>query len=202
MISIFVYELKNNKYFVYYTYNKEINSKTNEILNKFEFVRNNTVIKIIEEIYDCTIYDVDKIVKIYMNKYGIHNVKGGSYIQEINKETESYLNKELEFVNKQEKKNTELSKLLENNNNIPILKNKKNPVIVLNHVYYICCNICNNNCIGRGGYTEYNTIVTNPSYHKDLICCPLCSDKIMGYTLVDNDCKQYVVRGFMQHNES
>ena len=202
MISIFVYELKNNKYFVYYTYNKEINCKTNEILNKFEFVRNNTVIKIIEEIYDCTIYDVDKIVKIYMNKYGIHNVKGGSYIQEINKETESYLNKELEFVNKQEKKNTELSKLLENNNNIPILKNKKNPVIVLNHVYYICCNICNNNCIGRGGYTEYNTIVTNPSYHKDLICCLLCSEKIMGYTLVDNDCKQYVVRGFMQHNES
>ena len=202
MISIFVYELQNDKYFVYYKYNNKINDKTSEILDKFKFIRDNKVIKVVEEIMNCTIYDVDKIVKIYMNKYGIHNVKGGSYIQEINNETELFLNKELEFINKQEKKNTELSKLLENKNNIPILKSKKNPVSVLNHIYYICCNICNNNCIGRGGYTEYNTILTQPSYHKELICCPLCSRKIMSYTLVDNDCKQYVIKGFMQHNES
>lgn len=200
MITIFVLKLENNKYFVYYTYETKLDYNKISIL-KFDFIKNFKVLECIEELYNCNIFDVDKIVKIYMNKYGIENVRGGTYITDKLTYNETFIiEEELKFINNQTKKSNELLKILENENNILIHTPVKKPVLINKQVYYISCNICKCNCIGRGSYTEYNTIITNPIYHKDIICCFECSKILMGKLLIDNDCKKYLIRGFIQHN--
>tara|TARA_Y100000389_G_C17375866_1_gene471609 strand:- start:555 stop:1157 length:603 start_codon:yes stop_codon:yes gene_type:complete len=200
MITIFVLKLENDKYFVYYTYEKNLDYNKINIL-KFDFIKNFKVLTCIEELYNCNIFDVDKIVKIYMNKYGIENVRGGTYVNDKLTHNETHiLEQELQFINNQTKKNNELLKILENENNILIHEAIKKPVIIQKHVYYIPCNICKYNCVGRGSYTEYNTIITNPIYYKDITCCFECSKTLMGKLLIDNDCKKYLIRGFVKHN--
>ena len=200
MITIFVLKLECDKYFVYYTYETQIDYNKINML-KFDFIKKFKVLECIEELYNCNIYDVDKLVKIYMNKYGIKNVRGGTYVNEILTHNETFIiEQELNFINNQTKKSNELLKILENENNILIYEPIKKPVVIQNHVYYISCNICKSNCIGRGSYTEYNTIITNPIYHKDIICCFECSKTLLGKILIDNDCKKYLIRGFLEHN--
>jgi len=85
--TIYTLELENNKYYV----GKSCVSKQ-RILKHFqeegsEWTKLYKPIKIIEIIPDCDNYDEDKYTKIYMDKYGINNVRGGSYVQiELNED--------------------------------------------------------------------------------------------------------------------
>lgn len=79
---MFVYILKceNSKYYV---------GKTNNVEKRLEDHKNgdvywtkiNKIIKVEEVVSNVDDFDEDKYVKIYMKKYGIENVRGGSYSQ-------------------------------------------------------------------------------------------------------------------------
>lgn len=81
MTNIYILELESNKFYI---------GKTNFLLNRLnnhfndresEWTKKYKPIKIVETIENCDNFDEDKYTKIYMSKYGIGNVRGGSYCQ-------------------------------------------------------------------------------------------------------------------------
>jgi len=95
-INIYILELKNHKYYV---------GKTNDIEKRYlEHMSGNgslwtqiyKPIKIEKVISNASIYDEDRYIKEYMYKYGIDNVRGGTYDTfELDVVTRNYIQKEL-----------------------------------------------------------------------------------------------------------
>jgi hypothetical protein len=87
MVYIYVLKLENNKYYIGKTENPKIRLENHFSSNGSEWTKLYKPIKIIEIIPNCDNYDEDKYTKIYMDKYGIDNVRGGSYVQiELNED--------------------------------------------------------------------------------------------------------------------
>ena len=114
MVYIYVLKLKNNKYYV----GKSTNPSTRLEDHFSEFgsawTKKYKPITIHEIRPDCDDGDEDKITLEYMKKYGIDNVRGGSFCQlnlpqneidVINKRLEK-LEKKIEFYEKKGKKKT------------------------------------------------------------------------------------------------
>lgn len=79
MSYVFILLLKKNKYFVSMCHdpNKDINKYFEGYGPKW--IIKYKPIKIVEIIHPCDIFDIDKHTKRYMAKYGISNVRGGTY---------------------------------------------------------------------------------------------------------------------------
>jgi len=81
MVYIYILKLENGKYYVGKTTNpsfrieRHFNSTGSAWTSKYKPVSVETIIP------DCDDYDEDKHTKKYMAKYGIENVRGGSYVQ-------------------------------------------------------------------------------------------------------------------------
>lgn len=96
MNTVYVLRLVNNKWYVGRT--DDLSSRIFEHTagTASEWTKLHKFIEV-EMIYDnCDKFDEDKYTKIYMDKYGIENVRGGSYVQiKLNSEQINILNKEL-----------------------------------------------------------------------------------------------------------
>tara|TARA_Y100000356_G_C11182440_1_gene247613 strand:+ start:106 stop:852 length:747 start_codon:yes stop_codon:yes gene_type:complete len=93
--NIYILKLQENKYFVgktdniEYIYHKHLNGTFSEWTKKYKPV---LILEIIEDILN----DEDAYVIKYMNKYGIENVRGGSYNdEELSEEVIKNLNNKL-----------------------------------------------------------------------------------------------------------
>jgi len=81
MVHIYILELENGKYYVGKTndpnfrINEHFNSNGSAWTHRYKPLR---VLKIIP---NCDDYDEDKYTKMYMDKFGVDNVRGGSYVQ-------------------------------------------------------------------------------------------------------------------------
>lgn len=95
MIYIYIIQCTYNKYFVYRSKCNDLNLQYFKC-NRCEWTNTYIPILIVDIINNCDMFDEDKYVKIYMKKYGIDNVRGGTYI-DINLSQQSiiFLNKEL-----------------------------------------------------------------------------------------------------------
>ena len=84
MTILYVLELENGKYYVGTT-NRPLNDRILEHFNECgsEWTRIHYPIKVIETKYNVDKYDEDKYTKLYMDKYGIDNVRGGSYVSVV-----------------------------------------------------------------------------------------------------------------------
>lgn len=98
--NIYVLKLEHNKYYI-----GRSNIPENRIIQHFTN-NGSTYTKIykpiaIKKIFNnCDMYDEDKYTKIYMNKYGIDNVRGGSYTQQyLSSNTRAILEKEMRTAN-------------------------------------------------------------------------------------------------------
>ncbi len=95
MVYIYVLKLENNKYYIGKTDNPNIRLNAHFKCNGSEWTKKYNPLEIIEIIPDCDKYDEDKYTKIYMDKYGIDNVRGGSYVKlELDTDTIKFLQKE------------------------------------------------------------------------------------------------------------
>ena len=81
MVYIYVLKLQNNKYYVGKTSNPKIRIESHCNMNGSEWTKKYKPIKVLEIIPDCDDYDEDKYTIQYMDKYGINNVRGGSFVK-------------------------------------------------------------------------------------------------------------------------
>lgn len=83
MVYIYVLELVDGKYYVGKTNNHSFGIEQHFNSNSSVWTRKYNPISVLEFISNCDDYDEDKYTRIYMDKYGIENVRGGSFCEEV-----------------------------------------------------------------------------------------------------------------------
>lgn len=98
-IKIYVLKLENNKYYIGRTNNTE--RRYMEHLNSDnKWLKTFKPIRILEEVILTSNHQEDNITKDYMSKYGIDNVRGGSYTTfELSEDIKIFLTKEINHCN-------------------------------------------------------------------------------------------------------
>jgi hypothetical protein len=81
MVFIYTLKLSNNKYYVGKTTNPKFRLDTHFNYYGSAWTKKYKPIKVLELIKDCDDYDEDKYTLKYMEKYGINNVRGGTFCE-------------------------------------------------------------------------------------------------------------------------
>lgn len=81
MVYIYILRLESNKYYIGKTLNPKFRLETHFSSNGSSWTRKYKPINIHQLIPDCDNFDEDKYTLKYMEKYGIDNVRGGSFCQ-------------------------------------------------------------------------------------------------------------------------
>ena len=80
MVYIYVLKCEQNKYYVGKTNNPNVRLESHGTTEGSAWTKKYKPIKVMELIKNCDDYDEDKYTKIYMDRYGIDNVRGGSFV--------------------------------------------------------------------------------------------------------------------------
>jgi cellular nucleic acid-binding protein len=80
MVFIYTLQLEQGKYYIGKTNNPEFRLNSHFNSNGSEWTKLYKPIKVLEIKPNCDDYDEDKITRQYMDKYGINNVRGGSFV--------------------------------------------------------------------------------------------------------------------------
>ncbi len=83
MVYIYILQLEQGKYFVGGTHNPEFNLHKHFDPTGSQWTLTYPPISLLYLITDCDEYDEDKYVRKYMDQYGIDNVRGGSFCEEV-----------------------------------------------------------------------------------------------------------------------
>jgi len=100
-MNLYILKLINNKYYIGTT-NKDVIERLQEHINNkgSQWTKKHKVLKLEKSITNCDKYDEDKWTKIYMDKYGIENVRGGSYCEiKLNIESINTIAREISHAN-------------------------------------------------------------------------------------------------------
>jgi len=81
MVFIYALKLSQGKYYVGKTTNPSFRLDNHFNSNGSAWTMKYKPIKLLELIPNCDRYDEDKYTRKYMDKYGIDNVRGGSFVQ-------------------------------------------------------------------------------------------------------------------------
>ena len=88
MIYIYTLKLDEGKYYIGKTSNPQFRLQSHFDSNGSYWTKKYKPLKVIDIIPNCDDYDEDKITRQYMDKYGINNVRGGSFVSvKLNKST-------------------------------------------------------------------------------------------------------------------
>ena len=81
MVFIYVLQLEEGKYYIGKTNNPAFRLENHFNSNGSAWTKKYKPTKVLELIPDCDKYDEDKYTRKYMDKYGIDNVRGGSFCE-------------------------------------------------------------------------------------------------------------------------
>ena len=91
---IYILKLQDGKYYVGKTMNPDFRLSNHVNGNGSTWTKIHKPVKLLELIPNCDDYDEDKYTRMYMDKYGIDNVRGGSFTSiELDKATRDSLMK-------------------------------------------------------------------------------------------------------------
>jgi len=80
MVFIYILQLEQGKYYVGKTINPSFRLDSHFNSNGSAWTKLYKPIKMVELIPNCDDYDEDKYTKMFMDKYGVDNVRGGSFV--------------------------------------------------------------------------------------------------------------------------
>jgi cellular nucleic acid-binding protein len=80
MVFIYIIQLEQGKYYIGKTNNPQFRLESHFNSNGSEWTKIYKPLRVIELKPNCDDYDEDKITRQYMDKYGINNVRGGSFV--------------------------------------------------------------------------------------------------------------------------
>jgi GIY-YIG catalytic domain len=80
MVYIYVLQLEHGKYYVGKTTQPNVRLDAHSQGAGSTWTKMHKPIKLLRLIPDCDDYDEDKYTRFYMDKYGIENVRGGSFV--------------------------------------------------------------------------------------------------------------------------
>ena len=83
MVFIYVLQLEQGKYYIGKTSNPTFRLENHFSSNGSAWTKKYKPIQVLELIPNCDDYDEDKYTRKYMDKYGIENVRGGSFCEII-----------------------------------------------------------------------------------------------------------------------
>ncbi len=83
MVYIYILQLEQGKYYIGKTLNPEFRIEQHFQCGGTIWTKKYKPVKVLEIIPDCDDYDEDKYTRRYMDKYGIDNVRGGSFCEVI-----------------------------------------------------------------------------------------------------------------------
>ncbi len=81
MVFIYILELENNKYYVGKTTNPDFRLEQHFNSSGSQWTKKYKPKKVLELLSNCDNFDEDKYTLKYMEKYGINNVRGGSFCE-------------------------------------------------------------------------------------------------------------------------
>lgn len=185
MLYIYILELIDNKYYIGKTSNPDFRLETHFNIGESVWTIKYKPIKLIELITGCDNFDEDKYTLKYMEKYGIENVRGGSFCQiNLSQENINTINKMLLNSTKSINNNTVKSKYDEYLDKFDNLQKTNNEIIKLENQYEYMIQL---NSIFNNIYNEWvNTF-------KQLNDSISCFNK-------NNISKQYIMREFGRMN--
>ena len=212
MVYIYVLELVDSKYYIGKTDNPQFRLESHFNSNGAAWTKKYKPINIIELIPNCDDYDEDKFTLKYMEKYGINNVRGGSFVSiNLDNNTIEFLNKMSNGTNNKcfncgeighfikDCKKTVIScyfchkefislALFESHTNISCINN--NIVSIHNNIASIYNNIAS---INKGHFSNEcyaKTNINNDEYEEiEIFCCKYCDkefDTLKGATYHEN----------------
>ena len=80
MVFIYIIQLEQGKYYIGKTNNPQFRLDSHFNSNGSEWTKIYKPLRVIEVKRNCDDYDEDNITRQYMDKYGINNVRGGSFV--------------------------------------------------------------------------------------------------------------------------
>ena len=80
MVFIYAIQLEQGKYYIGKTNNPQFRLDSHFNSNGSEWTKIYKSLRVIEVKRNCDDYDEEKITRQYMDKYGINNVRGGSFV--------------------------------------------------------------------------------------------------------------------------
>lgn len=94
MVNIYILKLEQGKYYIGKTNNPRFRLQTHFNSKGSLWTKKYKPLNVLKVIPNCDDYDEDKITRQYMDKYGIDNVRGGSFVSvKLDKSTIDTLNK-------------------------------------------------------------------------------------------------------------
>ncbi len=94
MVSVYVLQLENNKYYVGKTTNLDFRLEQHFNSSGSQWTKKYKPKKVLELVSNCDDFDEDKYTLKYMEKYGINNVRGGTFCElKLNKDNLSTIKK-------------------------------------------------------------------------------------------------------------
>ena len=96
MSTVYILKLEHDKYYVGSTDNIEVRINAHSSGGGALWTKLHKPIRVVEVIRGCDEFDEDKYVKKYMHRYGIDNVRGGSYVfEKLDAATKKFLEREM-----------------------------------------------------------------------------------------------------------
>ena len=80
MVYIYILQLEHGKYYIGKTISPSFRLDSHFNSNGSAWTKLYKPIKMVELIPNCDDYDEDKYTRMYMDKYGVDNVRGGSFV--------------------------------------------------------------------------------------------------------------------------